>query len=218
LNTHEDRCAFIAANTRRQRPPHTPEIQLHLADEITPIWRLTEEALAEIGLPPPFWAFAWAGGQALARYILDHREVVVGKRVLDFACGSGIVGVAAQLAGAAETTCADIDAFCGAAVTLNAAANGVSLAYTNEDLLDAPPPEWAQVILAGDICYEKPLAERVMAWLQSARATGATVLVGDPGRTYFPRTGLTKLVEYQVPTTRELEDMAVKKTAVWALP
>jgi predicted nicotinamide N-methyase len=217
-DTPEARARFIAANTRRQAPPHTPEIQLHLADEITPIWRLTEEALAEIGLPPPFWAFAWAGGQALARYVLDHPGVVAGQRVLDFACGSGIVGVAAALAGAAEITCADIDAFCGAAVGLNAAANGVSLAYTNEDLLHAPPPEWAQVILAGDICYEKPLAERVMAWLRSARAAGATVLVGDPGRTYFPRTGLVKLAEYQVPTTRELEDMAVKKTAVWTLP
>src|SRR6185503_13531605 len=209
---------FIAQNTRLQRPPHTPEIRLHLADEITPIWRLTEEALAEIGLPPPFWAFAWAGGQALARYILDHREVVAGRRVLDFASGSGIVGIAGRLAGASAVTCADVDAFCGAALALNAAANGVAVDYTGDDLLGAPPPAWAQVILAGDICYEKPLAERVMAWLGAARAAGATVLIGDPGRSYFPKTGLTKLAEYQVPTTRELEDMAVKKTAVWALP
>jgi predicted nicotinamide N-methyase len=216
--TPEARREFIAANTRLQRPPHTPEIALHLADEITPIWKLTEEALAEIGLPPPFWAFAWAGGQALARYLLDHPEVVAGKRVLDFASGSGIVGIAAMLAGAAEATCADIDAFCGAALALNAATNGVACAYVGDDLLDSLPPEWAQVILAGDICYEKPLAERVMAWLGAGRAMGATVLIGDPGRSYFPRTGLTKLAEYQVPTTRELEDMAVKRTAVWALP
>jgi predicted nicotinamide N-methyase len=216
--TQAARESFIAANTRLQRPPHTPEIQLCLADEITPIWRMTEEALQEIGLPPPFWAFAWAGGQALARYVLDHREVVAGKRVLDFACGSGIVGIAAMLAGAAEATCADVDAFCGAALALNARANGVAARYVGDDLLDAPPPAWAEVILAGDICYEKPLAERVLAWLQAARAAGATVLIGDPGRSYFPRTGLEKLAEYQVPTTRELEDMSVKKTAVWALP
>jgi predicted nicotinamide N-methyase len=217
-DTPEARAEFIAQNTRLQRPPHTPEIALHLADEITPIWRLTEEALAEIGLPPPFWAFAWAGGQALARYLLDHRGVVAGKRVLDFASGSGLVGIAAMVAGAAQATCADIDAFCGAALSLNAAANGVAVGYVGDDLLAAPPPAWAQVILAGDICYEKPLAERVMAWLAAGRAAGASVLVGDPGRTYFPKTGLKRLAEYEVPTTRELEDMAVKRTAVWALP
>ncbi len=217
-DTPEARAQFIAENTRVQHPPHTPEIALHLADEITPIWRMTEEALEEIGLPPPFWAFAWAGGQALARYVLDHREVVAGRRVLDFASGSGIVGIAAMLAGAAEATCADVDPFCGAALALNAQANGVAVGYTNDDLLDAPPPAWANVILAGDICYEKPLAERVMNWLKAGRARGATVLIGDPGRTYFPKTGLEKLAEYEVPTTRELEDMAVKRTAVWALP
>ncbi|MET0272498.1 MAG: methyltransferase [Phenylobacterium sp.] len=215
--TLDARRAFIAENTRLQRPPHTPEIELHLADEITPIWKLTEEALAEIGLPPPFWAFAWAGGQALARYLLDTPRLVAGKRVVDFASGSGIVGIAAMKAGAAEVLCADIDPYCEAALSLNAAANGVACAYTATDLLDAPPPAWADVILAGDICYEKPLAERVMAWLATAKAQGAMVLIGDPGRSYFPRTGLTKLAEYQVPTTRELEDFEVKKTAVWAL-
>ena len=213
----DDRRAFILANTRLQRPPHTPELELHLADEITPIWRMTEEALAEIGLPPPFWAFAWAGGQALARYVLDHPDLVAGKRVVDFASGSGIVAIAAAKAGAASVLAADIDAFCGAALALNAAANGVTAAFTDENLLDHPPPP-AGVILAGDICYEKPLAERVMAWLRAARAGGASVLIGDPGRSYFPRAGLAKLAEYQVPTTRELEDMEVKKTAVWAVP
>jgi predicted nicotinamide N-methyase len=209
---------FIVANTRLQRPPHVAEIELHLADEITPIWKLTEEALEAIGLPPPFWAFAWAGGQALARYVLDNREVVDGKRVIDFAAGSGMVGIAARLAGAAEVLCADIDSYCEAAVALNTAANRVACAFTAENLLTAPPPAWAEVILAGDIFYEKPLADRVLAWLAEARAAGATVLIGDPGRSYFPRSGLTKLAEYQVPTTRELEDFAVKKTAVWALP
>jgi predicted nicotinamide N-methyase len=215
--TAEGRRRFILENTRLQRPPHTPELALHLADEVTPIWKLTEEALQEIGLPPPFWAFAWAGGQALARYLLDNPHAVAGRRVLDFASGSGIVGVAAMQAGAADVLCADIDPFCGAALALNAEANGVACGFTGVDLLDAPAPAWAQVIVAGDICYEKPLAERVMAWLAQARAAGATVLIGDPGRSYFPRTGLTKLAEYQVPTTRELEDFAVKRTGVWTL-
>jgi predicted nicotinamide N-methyase len=216
--TPDARRAFILDNTRLQRPPHTPELELHLADEVTPIWRLTEEALEEIGLPPPFWAFAWAGGQALARYILDNPHIVAGKAVVDFASGSGIVGIAALKAGAARVLCADIDGFCGAALTLNAAANGVPCEFTDANLLDDAPPAWAQVILAGDICYEKPLAEAVLAWLHAARAQGATVLIGDPGRSYFPRQGLDKLAEYQVPTTRELEDQEVKKTAVWAVP
>jgi predicted nicotinamide N-methyase len=213
----EDRRAFILANTTLERPPHTPELQLHLASEITPIWKLTEEALVEIGLPPPFWAFAWAGGQALARYVLDHAETVAGHGVIDFAAGSGIVAVAAARAGAARVLAADIDPFCAAAVALNAEANGAVLEFTDRDLLDEPPPAWAGVILAGDICYEKPLAARVMAWLAAAKAAGATVLIGDPGRSYFPRHGVTKLAEYQVPTTRELEDFEVKKTAVWTL-
>jgi predicted nicotinamide N-methyase len=216
--TPDARSAFILANTRLQRPPHTPEIALHLADEITPIWKLTEEALEEIGLAPPFWAFAWAGGQALARYLLDRPQTVAGKRVIDFASGSGLVAIAAAKAGAASVLAADIDPFCGAALKLNAQVNEVAAEFTNADLLDAPAPAWAEVILAGDICYEKPLAERVMAWLTAARAAGAAVLIGDPGRSYFPRQGLEKLAEYQVPTTRELEDMEVKKTAVWTLP
>lgn len=212
-----DRRAFILENTRLQAPPHAPELELYLADEITPIWRMTEEALEEMGLPPPFWAFAWAGGQALARYLLDNPETVAGKRVVDFASGSGIVAIAAMKAGAESVLAADIDSFCGPAIALNAAANGVEIAFTDADLLDSPPPP-VDVILAGDICYEKPLTERVLDWLAASRAQGATVLIGDPGRTYFPREGLIKLAEYQVPTTRELEDMEVKKTAVYALP
>jgi len=212
-----DRAEFIRQNTRLQAPPHAPELSLFLADEITPIWKLTEEELGELGLPPPFWAFAWAGGQALARYLIDNPREVVGKRVLDFASGSGIVAIAAMKAGAAEVLAADIDVFCGAAIEANAVANGVSVAFTDHDLLDAPAPAF-DVICAGDICYEKPLAERVIAWLEAARRNGARVLIGDPGRTYFPREGLEKLAEYQVATTRELEDLEVKKTGVWAMP
>jgi predicted nicotinamide N-methyase len=214
--TIADPAAFIAANTRLQAVPHAPEIQLWLADEVTPIWRLTEEELGEMGLPPPFWAFAWAGGQALARWILDHPEEVAGKRVIDFASGSGLVGIAAMKAGAVGVLCADIDPFCAAAVALNAAANGVDLAFTDHDLLNAPPPA-ADVVCAGDVCYEKPMTDRVLTWLGQAKAQGARVLIGDPGRTYFPRDGLTFLAEYQVPTTRELEDLAVKRSSVWAL-
>jgi predicted nicotinamide N-methyase len=213
----EGRRAFILENTRLQPPPHTPELALHLADEIMPIWRMTEEGLAEIGLPPPFWAFAWAGGQALARYILDHPQEVAGKRVIDFASGSGIVAIAAMKAGAGHVLAADIDPFCAAALALNSDANVVRTEFTDQDLLDAPPPD-VDVILAGDICYEKPLAQRVMDWLAAAHIRGTRVLIGDPGRSYFPRVGLEKLAEYEVPTTRELEDREIKKTAVWTLP
>jgi predicted nicotinamide N-methyase len=208
--------AFILANTRLQPVPHTPEISLWLADEVTPLWRLTEEELGEIGLPPPFWAFAWAGGQGLARWLLDQPHEVAGKRVLDFAAGSGLVGVAAMKAGAASVLCADIDPFCVAAVALNARANDVTLAFTDADLLDAPPPD-VEVICAGDVFYDKPMAGRVLAWLATAADRGTRVLVGDPGRTYFPKTGLDLLAEYEVPTTRELEDSAVKRTRVWSL-
>jgi predicted nicotinamide N-methyase len=217
VQTLEGRRAFILDNTRLQTTPHAPELSLHLADEVTPIWNLTEEALEAIGLPPPFWAFAWAGGQALARYILDHPETVAGKRVIDFATGSGIVAIAAMKAGAASVLAADIDVFCEAAVGLNAQANGVAVGFTDVNLLDAPPPE-ADVLLAGDICYEKPMAEAVMDWLRQGRASGASIYIGDPGRTYFRKDDLVKLAEYQVETTRELEDFAVKRTSVWTLP
>ena len=210
-----DLAQFIVANTRLQRPPHTPELELHLADEITPIWRMTEEALSEIGLPPPFWAFAWAGGQALARYVLDNPAVVAGKTVVDFASGSGIVAIAAARAGAARVLAADIDSFCGAALGLNAPANGVIVGFNHANLLDAAPPAWADVILAGDICYEKPLAERVMSWLKAAHAAGVTVLIGDPGRSYLPTGQLERLALYEVPVTRALEDAEIKRSSVW---
>ena len=207
---------FIATNTRLQAVPHAPEISLWLADEITPLWRLTEEELGEMGLPPPFWAFAWAGGQALARWLLDHPDQVAGKRVIDLATGSGLVAVAAMKAGAASVLAADIDPFCAAAVAANAQANGVEIAFTDANLLDAPPPP-VDLICAGDVFYEKPMAEAVLAWLKQAQANGARVIVGDPGRTYFPKSGLTLLAEYTVPTTRELEDQEVKRSRVWSL-
>ncbi len=212
-----DPTAFIRANTRLQTVPHAPEITLWLADEVTPIWRLTEEELGELGVAPPFWAFAWAGGQALSRWLLDHPEEVADKRVLDFAAGSGLVGIAAMKAGAADALCCDVDPFCEAAVALNTAANSVRVDFTDANMLDMPPPQ-VDVICAGDVCYEQPMAGRVLDWLARARSNGTRVLIGDPHRTYFPREGLKFLAEYRVPTTRELEDFEIKRTAVWALP
>jgi predicted nicotinamide N-methyase len=207
---------FIAANTRLQAVPHAPEISLWLADEITPLWRLTEEELGAMGLPPPFWAFAWAGGQALARWLLDNPGQIAGKRVIDLATGSGLVAVAAMKAGAASVLAADIDPFCAAAVAANARSNGVEIAFTDANLLDAPLPS-VDLICAGDVFYEKPMAEAVLVWLKQAQANGTRVIVGDPGRTYFPKSGLTLLAEYTVPTTRELEDQEVKRSRVWSL-
>ena len=213
----DDPEAFIRTNTVLQPVPHAPEISLHVASEITPIWKMTEEALGELGLAPPFWAFAWAGGQAIARYLLDNPNEVRGKAVLDFASGSGMCAIAAMKAGADRALACDIDPFCRAALALNARAYGVLVDSTIADLLDRPPPA-VPVILAGDICYEKPLAERVLAWLAVANASGTRVLIGDPGRSYFPRQGLEQLAQYQVQTTRELEDIEIKQTGVWTLP
>ena len=206
---------FIRANTALTAPPHVPEIRLHLADEAHDLWLRTEEELAAIGLPPPFWAFAWAGGQGLARYVLDHPQAVRGRRVLDFACGSGLVGIAAALAGAEQVSCADIDPFCGAATALNRAANGVSLTFTAADLIGTDGG-W-DVVLAGDVFYDRTLAGRVLPWFGALRQRGARVLVGDPGRAYLPRNALSRLAQYEVPVTRALEDAEVKRTTVWEL-
>ncbi len=208
-----DREAFIRAETRLLPVPHAPEISLYVADEATALWQKTEDELGTLGLPPPFWAFAWAGGQALARYVLDHPETVRGRRVLDFASGSGLVGIAAMKAGAAEVTACDIDDFAIAAIGLNAVANGVTLSPRQDDLV-GQDFGW-DTILAGDICYERDLAQAVTDWLFALQNSGATVLVGDPGRSYLPKARLDRLAEYQVPVTRTLEDADVKKTSVW---
>ncbi len=209
-----DRRGFVLEHTRLQRPPHAPELELYLATEVEPIWRMTETALEQTGLDPPFWAFAWAGGQALARYLLDHPEEVRGRRVLDFATGSGIVAIAAMKAGATQALACDVDGFCAAAVALNTAANQVEVEFCGLDLLDADAPD-VEVICAGDICYEWPLADRVRHWLHAAHLKGTRVLIGDPGRAYLPREGLDLLATYEVETTRELEDQEVRKTGVF---
>jgi predicted nicotinamide N-methyase len=207
---------FIRANTSVMAPPLVPEVRLHLAHEAVPLWQKTEEELGEMGLPPPFWAFAWAGGQALARHVLDHPELVAGKRVVDLASGSGLVAIAAMKAGAAGVLAADIDGFALAAIRLNAGLNGVALEVTGEDLLERPAPPCG-AILVGDLFYEKDLAGRVLSWAAAAEARGIMALIGDPGRSYLPRAELTKLGEYRVPVTRELEDAEIKLTSVWRL-
>jgi predicted nicotinamide N-methyase len=204
---------FIRKNTAVESPPLIPEITLHLASEIVPIWQATEAELADMGLPPPYWAFAWAGGQALARYVLDNPDVVAGKTVLDFASGSGLVAIAAMKAGAAHAIAADIDPYAEAAARLNADLNGVAVEPTTRDLIGTDGP-W-DVVLAGDICYEQPLAARVAAWLRGLSDAGHTVLMGDPGRTYLPKEGLDWVVRYAVKTTRELEDTDVRNAVVW---
>lgn len=204
---------FIRANTALMAPPHVPEILLHLADEAHTLWEKTEEELAEIGLPPPFWAFAWAGGQGLARYVLDHPAAVAGRRVLDFAAGSGLVGIAAQKAGAAAVAAADIDPFCEPAMRLNAVANGVALEPIVADLIDSDDG-W-DVLLAGDIFYQRDIVDRLVPWFSRLRQRGCEIIVGDPGRAYLPKERLEKLAEYQVPVTRALEDAEVKRTVVW---
>ncbi|TYR34033.1 methyltransferase [Mesorhizobium microcysteis] len=207
--------AFIRANTEPMAPPHVPEITLHLADEAHALWQRTEEELEAIGLQPPFWAFAWAGGQGLARFVLDHPAIVRGKRVLDFASGSGLVAIAAAKSGAAGVLAADIDDFCAGAIKLNAAANNVHIDFTSADLVGMDG-DW-DVILAGDVFYDRAFADRLLPWFAALRASGRTVLVGDPGRAYLPKTGIEALATYQVPVTRALEDAEVKKTTVWRL-
>lgn len=210
-----DQDAFIRAHTRRIPTPHAPEIALYVADEATALWRKTEEELGQIGLPPPFWAFAWAGGQALARYLLDHPSVVKNRHVLDFASGSGLVAIAAAKAGAARVEAADIDPFAARAIAINASANDVTVEARLTNLIGMD--EGWDVVVAGDICYERDLAAAVMKWFETLRDRGAKVLIGDPGRSYLPQDRLVSLATYRVPVTRELEDAEIKVSHVWAL-
>ena len=207
---------FIRANTRLLPVPLLPEISLHLAAESLPIWRKTEEELGRMNVPPPWWAFAWAGGQALARYVLDTPAVAAGRTVLDLGAGSGLGAIAAAKAGAATVLAADTDPFALEAMALNAAANSVSFATTGANLLDAPPSSFG-LVLVGDLFYERPLAERTLAFITAARDLGAAILVGDPQRSYFPKDRFRPIAEFSVPVTRDLEDMEIKRTAVWEL-
>ncbi|MCV3767328.1 class I SAM-dependent methyltransferase [Rhizobium sp. TRM95796] len=205
--------AFILANTGVMSPPHTPEIRLRLADEAHDLWLKTEEELEEIGLPPPFWAFAWAGGQGLARYILDHPDCVTGKRVVDFASGSGLVAIAAAKARARSVSAVDIDPWTETAIALNSDLNAVEIFFSGDNLIGEPIN--ADVLLAGDVFYDKSFADALIPWFESLRKQGTEVIVGDPGRAYCPRERMQALATYEVPVTRALEDSEVKKTTVW---
>jgi predicted nicotinamide N-methyase len=193
---------FIRTNTILSTAVHVPEIRLHLATEITPIWHATETWLAEHNVAPPFWAFAWPGGQALARHILDNPALVAGKRVLDFAAGGGIAAIACVMAGALSVEASEIDPLARAAIAINAAANGTPVVLA-EDVVGAAC-RW-DLILCGDVCYEAPMTGHIMPWLTHMART-ADVWIADPGRTYLPKIGLERFASYQIETTLELED------------
>jgi predicted nicotinamide N-methyase len=206
---------FIRRETTVATAPLVPELRLHLADAALALWQATEATLAQTNLPPPFWAFAWPGGQALARHLLDHPALVAGRRVLDFGAGCGIGALAAARAGAQRSTAAEIDPFAAAAIVLNAQLNGLRVTVSTGDVLAAPAD--ADTLLLGDMCYERPLAERVTTWARAAARTGITVLLADPGRAYRPTDGLVELARYVVPTTLDLEDKTERETVVWRL-
>lgn len=218
--------AIIRAGTRLGPVLLVPEIRLWQASEPIGLWQLTEQAAGQAardcgqgGLEPPFWAFAWAGGQALARYLLDHPETVRDRRVIDVASGSGLVAIAAARAGAAAVTGYDIDPLAAAAIGVNAAANGVPVTALCADVLDGDglPAPGADVVLVADAFYQRDLARRVMRFLYRAQASGAAVLAGDFGRAYLPRDRLVPVASYDIPGLRAVEDSDVKRTTVWAL-
>ena len=217
--TPSELASFIAAQTHPGPASLVPEIRLHLATEVTPLWQATEATLAQHNLPPPYWAFAWPGGQALARHILDHPELARGKRVLDFAAGGGIAAIAAARCGAIATA-AEVDPVAAVALAMNATLNAVAVSVLTADLTARAARDAARdwdVVLAGDVFYERPMAERVGPWLRGLAQHGATVLVADPGRAYLPTQGLAELACYSVPTSRDLEDRDVRETRVYRM-
>ncbi len=206
--------AFIAAHTAIATAPLVPEIRLHLATEITPIWQASESWLAKSGVEPPFWAFAWPGGQALARHVLDHPDRVAGLRVLDFAAGGGIAAIACAMAGAEPVQAAEIDAMAIAAIGLNAALNAVRIDALDEDLVGSEAA-W-DLILCGDVCYEAPMTRHILPWLRRCAAR-TEVWIADPGRAYLPESGLQEIGAYDVPTSLELEDRTLRPTRLYRL-
>jgi predicted nicotinamide N-methyase len=209
-----DNAAFVRTHTMLDRTPFVPEITLHLASAITPIWQATEAWLAERNMDPPFWAFAWPGGQALARHVLDNPASIAGHRVLDFAAGCGIAAIACALSRAHSIEAAEIDPLACAAITMNAAANGVSVTLSAADIVGAEC-RW-DVILCGDVCYEAPMTSIIMPWLRRM-AREANVWIADPGRSYLPLSGLSAFARYRVPTTLELEDRTERMVTLYRL-
>jgi predicted nicotinamide N-methyase len=211
-----DVAAFVRAQTAITAPPLVPEIRLHLATQITPLWEATEATLAAANVPPPYWAFAWPGGQALSRYVLDNPATVRGLRVLDFAAGCGLGAIAAAMAGAAHVVASDIDTIAIRVMMLNAALNDVTFETTAADLSRESDARW-DVIIAGDVCYERPMAEAILPWLRALAGKGVAVLMADPGRAYLPASGLEEIARYDVPTSLELEDRTLRTTRVLRL-
>lgn len=215
IATLDEARAFIRANTRVVSLPGMA-VRVYQADELTPLWEATEKDLARANVAPPFWAFPWAGGQALARYVTEHADQFAGKRVLDIASGSGLVAIVAALAGAAEVAANDIDPVCEAAISLNADLNGVAIRYIGGSLLDGEPPPF-DIIVAADVFYEQRPAQMFRAFLERAHKVGISVFAGDPGRTYFPRDAFRLVAEYSVQTTTEIENHPIQTARVWTL-
>jgi len=205
---------FVRAYTRPVRPVLVPEVALLVAADVVALWEAMEVEHGGATAEPPFWAAAWPGGQALARYVLDHPGLVSGRAVLDLGSGSGLVAVAAALAGARSVLASEIDPFGLTAIGLNARANGTPQVTTVRDVLHAAPLP-VDVVLAGDVCYDRTMTERVLPFLDAARAGGAEVLIGDPGRVYLPSDRLAALATYDVADT---EGPLVRRTTVWRLP
>jgi predicted nicotinamide N-methyase len=205
---------FVVGHTAVGHAPLVPEIALYLASEITPIWQATEVFLAAHNVEPPFWAFAWPGGQALARHVLDHPAMVAGRRVLDFACGGGIAAIACAMAGAAEVLGADVDPVAAAALAVNAALNNVRVTGTARDLV-GQDCGW-DLIVCGDVCYEAPMTRHITPWLRRM-AEHATVWIADPGRAYLPRDGMRRFAQYDVATTLELEDRIERQVVLYRM-
>ena len=206
--------AFVAAHTVLAHAPLVPEIALHLATEITPIWQASETWLQQANVDPPFWAFAWPGGQVIARHVLDHPDLVRGRRVLDFAAGCGIAAIACAMAGAALVDAAEIDAMAVAAIRMNAATNGVDVVALDQDVV-GQPCRW-DLIVCGDVCYEAPMTTHIMPWLRRMAAE-TEVWVADPGRAYLPGDGLMEVAAHDVPTSLELEDRMLRRTKLFRL-
>ena len=207
--------AFVRRHTRLVEVPDVPGMRIHAADDVTRVWHATGRELALADPPLPYWAFTWSGGLAIVRYLIDHPDTVANRSVLDLGAGSGICGIVAARLGATSVQAADVDPLARAAIAVNARANDVRIGVSRTDVLDSEPPD-VDVVLAGDVCYEETMGGRMISWIRRAATAGSRVLIGDPGRTYFP-SGLERLASYRVRTSREIEEAVEKTAAVYAI-